>query len=69
MSKRFEPQVMAAFANLAIWVLRRLGEWNRARAVNNFKLRPSTAVGPRRRTPLPRQTERLLANRGRGAPA
>lgn len=38
--------VIAAFANLAIWVLRRLGKWNGAWAMNGFKRRPNTAVGP-----------------------
>ena len=35
---------MAAFANLAISVLRLLGKQNLARAMDNFRLRPNTAV-------------------------
>ena len=38
------PRVMAAFANLAISVLRLLGQRNLKRAMSNFKLRPNTAV-------------------------
>ena len=38
------PRVMAAFANLAISVLRLLGKRNLKRAMSNFKLRPNTAV-------------------------
>ena len=38
------PRVMAAFANLAISVLRLLGKQNLARAMDNFRLRPNTAV-------------------------
>ena len=38
------PRVMAAFANLAISVLRLLGKRNLKRAMSNFKLRPNTVV-------------------------
>ena len=39
------PRVMAAFTNLAIPVLRLLGNQNVKHAMSNFKMRPNTAVG------------------------
>ena len=39
------PRVLAAFANLAIPVLRLLGQKNVKRAMSNLKLRPNMAVG------------------------
>ena len=38
------PQVMAAFANLAILVSRLLGKQDLARSMDNFRLRPNTTV-------------------------
>ena len=44
MRKGSLPRVMAAFANLAISVLRLLDKRNLKRAMSNFKLRPNRAV-------------------------
>ena len=44
-SKGFLPRVMAAFANLAVSVLRPLDYQNVQWAMSNFKLRPHTGTG------------------------
>ena len=58
MHKGSLPQVMAAFANLAISVLRLLGKQNVKRAMSNLKMRPHTAVGGVWSTAQPREAPR-----------